>query len=409
LKIGAEATSLLGLRYCYELEAQVTMALRSFSLGRFAPALAGLYFVALCAVLLYPFDVSNSFATIENTAAGQSDGVYFGTSGMLRSPAPPVALYDRLTAGTGLSLEMWVNSASADQDGPARIISYSLDPWHRNFTLAQEGDGLIVRLRTTRTDHNGIHPELRIPDVFRAGVTQHIVMTYDFSQQRIYVDGEQKAAGAVPGGDFRNWDPTCFLVFGNEATGARAWHGTISYAAVYDKALSAESVAIHYQSDRVFQVRLDKDRPVVTFDFTRGLNELKGISASISTIVPVPLLNEPERIYTRSPQIFSFFQDADGRIRLVGDAPVWDLIRNVVLFVPLGFFLYLSFARCLRPATLVVLATVLVGAFVSATLEGLQIFLPDRTSSIFDVIMNIAGMLCGSVVPSLGHMPRLAK
>jgi hypothetical protein len=378
------------------------MTLSSFGLRRLAPILAGVYFVFLCAVLLYPFDFSRAFVTAENTADGRSDGVYFGTSGMLRSTAPPVALHDRLTAGTGLTLEIWLNAASADQDGPARIMSYSLDPWHRNFTLAQEGADLIVRLRTTKTDHNGTHPEFRIADVLRPGITQHIVLTYDFRQQRIYVNGQQRAAALVPGGDFQNWNPACFLVFGNEATGARAWHGMIAYAAIYDKALSADTVAEHHQSERASQVGLDRKRPVLAFDFTRGIKELESNAASISTIFPLPSLKKPEHIYTGSPQIFSFFQDANGRIRLVGGASVWDLIRNVVLFVPFGHFLCLSFARRLRPAALVVFATVLVGAFVSASLEGLQIFLLDRTSSIFDVIMNTAGMLCGAAVPSVG-------
>lgn len=373
------------------------MTLSNFGLARFAPAFAVIYFVVLCMVLLYPFHFSGLFATVENTAEGESDGVYFGTSGMLRSITPPTALYDRLNAGKGLTLEIWLNTAAEDQDR-ARIISYSLDPWHRNFTLAQEGNGLNIRLRTTKTDHNGIHPDLRIPAVFRPGTTQHVVMAYDFQQQRIYVDGKQRAATAVPGGDFQNWDPSCFLVFGNEATGARAWRGTISYAAIYDKPLSADSVAAHYQAGRALHAKLKGDGPLLAFDFTRGLGGLENNTASVSTVSPIPPLKKPVHIHTDSRLILSFFRGADRRIRLAGDAPTWDVIRNVILFVPFGLLLCSSLDRHFRSTALAVFTTVLVGIFVSASLEGLQILLPERTSSIFDVMANTTGMLCGAVV-----------
>ena len=118
---------------------------------RLISLLALVYFTSLCTVLLYPFEFATPPSTTTNTASIQSDGIHFGTSGQLRTVSPPVSLYDRLIAGEGLTLELWVRTASAEQGGPARILSYSLDPWHRNFTLGQEGSALVTRLRTSQT------------------------------------------------------------------------------------------------------------------------------------------------------------------------------------------------------------------------------------------------------------------
>ena len=61
-----------------------------------------------------------------------------------------------------ISLEAWVKPANMEQGGPARIATLSFDPRRRNFTLGQEGKAWIFRLRTTRTNDNGL-PGLSSP------------------------------------------------------------------------------------------------------------------------------------------------------------------------------------------------------------------------------------------------------
>ena len=51
------------------------------------------------------------------------------------------------------------------QYGPARIISLSADPGHRNFTLGQEDDNLIFRIRTPFTGNNGT-PDVIVRNIF---------------------------------------------------------------------------------------------------------------------------------------------------------------------------------------------------------------------------------------------------
>ena len=262
----------------------------------------------------------------------------------MRTRYAEFSLYDRSIAGEGLTLELWVRTASAEQGGPARIVSYSLDPWHRNFTLGQEGSALVTRLRTTQTDQNGTNPSLEIPDVFRAGTTQHIVVTYNFQRQAVYIDGKLRIAMAVPQGDFRMWDRSFFLVFGNEATGARAWQGTIAYAAIYDRALDEDTINAHFRAGSSFRSQ-PGPAALVAFDFTRGLDATDNAIATSALPHPIPPLVKPEFISTYSGVIFSFFRGADGKFRLVEETSAWDLVRNIILFVPFGLFVGASLRR----------------------------------------------------------------
>ena len=59
-----------------------------------------------------------------------------------------------------------------------------------------------------------------------------------------------------------------------------------------------------------------------------------------------------------------------------------NLISNIVLFVPLGFFYRLTLRR--RGAFLL-------GAIISFVIETVQIFIPVRTPSVVDILMNTAG------------------
>ncbi len=71
-----------------------------------------------------------------------------------------------------------------------------------------------------------------------------------------------------------------------------------------------------------------------------------------------------------------------------------DVIVNILLFVPLGLTLGAFLLKKRSPIKAAILTTVGGGLF-SAVIEGLQMFLPFRFSSIFDIASNMAGSLLG--------------
>ena len=70
-----------------------------------------------------------------------------------------------------------------------------------------------------------------------------------------------------------------------------------------------------------------------------------------------------------------------------------DIVQNVLLFVPFGYFLAV---RCdARWSKRCALAVVLVAAALSAALEALQLFVPERFPSTTDIVCNAAGAAIG--------------
>lgn len=119
----------------------------------------------------------------------RAEGVFLGPRHWLETAAPAVSLTQRMIETSQFTLGLTVATNNTIQTGPARIISLSKDPTFRNFTLGQQGSDLVFRLRTPLTGENGVKPELVVPGVFSSTTQHNLVITYDGSVLRLYVDG----------------------------------------------------------------------------------------------------------------------------------------------------------------------------------------------------------------------------
>ena len=70
------------------------------------------------------------------------------------SEKPPVRLFHAIRQSGAITVEAWIRPARTDQEGPARIVSFSKSPNQRNFTLGQEFETFDFRLRTSSTSTN---------------------------------------------------------------------------------------------------------------------------------------------------------------------------------------------------------------------------------------------------------------
>ncbi len=83
-----------------------------------------------------------------------------------------------------------------------------------------------------------------------------------------------------------------------------------------------------------------------------------------------------------------------------GFSPYWtwfDVITNVLGYIPLGFFLVLFLYPGLRGWRALLLSVVL-GAILSALLEAIQTYLPSRVPSLLDWLTNLGGTLLGALL-----------
>ena len=79
------------------------------------------------------------------------------------------------------------------------------------------------------------------------------------------------------------------------------------------------------------------------------------------------------------------------------------IIGNILLFVPFGFFLFLTFYTVERPTLQTYVITTFGGLTFSCLIEAWQYFLPNRVADINDIIWTSAGALAGAI---LAHLRR---
>lgn len=371
--------------------------LTRFSMCRFIKIT---YLVVLVVLLLWPFDFIFPFQQNNHVEwMVDSNGVAFLSRGQILSQSSPVRLHQTLIAGHGLTLEAWLSSEDKGQHGPARIVSYSLNPSLQNFMLGQEGSDLVVRLRTTQTNLKGTNPEFVVENVFLKTGFQHIVVTYNFLEQRVYVDGELRLQVAIPGGGFDNWDPSYPLVLGNEATGNREWLGKLSLLAIYDHPLNEQEVRQNYLMGRTTGLTgaFNEGRAsrgltaFYLFDEQRGtvIRDQSGGVPPLNLYIPEHVVADQNKRYLGiAPDYESFMMNASF---------LKDVVLNVLAFIPLGVIFYGFFSLPEKSPLKAVVFSLMLGLLFTVGIESLQFYMKSRFSSLIDVVSNTAGISLGIV------------
>jgi len=155
-----------------------------------------------------------------------------------------------------LTIEAAITTAGLKQVGPARIVSFSSDTSSRNFTLGQQNDKLIFRLRTPRTGNNGANPEIELCKL-EAGKPQHVIVTYLRDLLVCYLNGEQVLVTNKVQSDFSNWAPH-HLIFGDEFSGGRDWAGSLEGIAIHSRFIDLPEAEKRYE---LYTARLKTREP----------------------------------------------------------------------------------------------------------------------------------------------------
>lgn len=153
--------------------------------------------------------------------------------GSFRAPDSEERLLDACRRSNEITVEAVVTPDDLGQHGPARIVSFSRDILSRNFTLGQEGDTLVFRVRTAQTSPNADRPLVQF-GALRPDVAHHVVVSYRPGMLACYVDGQPAFISEEIQGGFETWEEQTFL-FGNEATGDRPWRGGLEGVAILSR------------------------------------------------------------------------------------------------------------------------------------------------------------------------------
>ncbi len=122
------------------------------------------------------------------------------------SPDTAAKVYERLERTGTMSLLAWFRVNDLEQLEDERIVTFSRDQFHRNFTLTQNGGSVGFRLRTPTTGLNGFRPHAQTMEILEPGRDYFVAATYDGFVSRVFVDGELMArenlaasGAAIPG------------------------------------------------------------------------------------------------------------------------------------------------------------------------------------------------------------------
>jgi len=144
-----------------------------------------------------------------------------------------------------LGIEAKITPANLRQIGPARIISFSTDPYKRNFTVGQSADKLSLRLRTPRTGENGMRPETTLCKLTGTG-PHHVIVSYSPGRLTCYLNGKRVLDTNRVRGDLSNWTPQ-HLLFGDEWKESRDWAGKLENIAIHNRIIGAAEAARRYK------------------------------------------------------------------------------------------------------------------------------------------------------------------
>lgn len=188
-------------------------------------------------------------------------GLALRDSALISSAKPAGKIISSCRASGELTVEAWIRPATASQSGPARIVTLSSDPSHRNFTLGHGGDPddmvndshrstFIGRVRTAKTNPNGV-PDLPSRNHSVAADLAHVVYTRSSDgTQRLFIDGIERAS-EKRAGDFSSWSNDYRLGLGDEFTHDRPWKGEYFLVAIFGRGLAPDEVLRNFRAGLV--------------------------------------------------------------------------------------------------------------------------------------------------------------
>ncbi|PHS15766.1 MAG: hypothetical protein COA78_04805 [Blastopirellula sp.] len=212
-------------------------------------------------------DRSNSGKPLDLTIDGDDllhppQGLIVNENSRIKSNNEAKELTEAVKKSNEITIETWIQpndlTLPTNNQPPARIVTLSKDTADRNFTLGQNKDKFVGRLRTTTNGTNGSTKELISPSNSVKKELLHVVYSRDKQGiSKLYINGQEQLCSIRVDGNFSNWDDGYRLALGNEVDAKpasakdlndRTWTGVYYLVAIYSKALTKDEVQQNFKS-----------------------------------------------------------------------------------------------------------------------------------------------------------------
>jgi hypothetical protein len=293
------------------------------------------------------------------------------------------------TSQDACAIEIYVLPFTSDDAG--NFLTFSSDDNLDAVFLRQWRESLLVYKSTPRRGRAPKLVDFEIDSVMR--VKELVLLTISSGPHgtTVYVDG--KVAKSNPRFRIHLADLYRKIVLGTSPSNFQVWHGQIRGLAIYDGEISPEQAQTQFVgwssgsfSPAAFAGSMNHALAIYDFSERSGNAVRSEIKSAPQLTIPT-YFSIPHKPLLASP-VEEFDWTSSWRT---------DVIANILGFMPFGFVLCGFFALS-RPRGQAILISTLVGALLSLTVESLQYYIPQRDSSLTDVMSNTTGTLLGALI-----------
>ncbi len=292
--------------------------------------------------------------------------------------------------GAGFGFEIWLTPAN--NPGVSDLVNFNSPNAPQKLRIFKWRESTLLLYKDLPPQHR----EIDIDHAFAPGAPLLITITGTSQGTTVYLNGAPKGHSsylALSHADFSGQ-----MVIGTSALTNTPWSGQLRGIAFYARELTPAQVFSHWHAwnSGLFPEGDAGDVPLAIYNFTGGpgavIQDQLGNGPSLyipsAYFIPhKPFLELPWRDFRNNWRGFQ------------------DIAINIAGFAVVGFFLcawlgsYLSPPASLRSQSgrrRQVLIAVILSAALSLFIEAGQFYLPARTSSLMDVMMNTVGALGGA-------------
>jgi hypothetical protein len=246
-----------------------------------------------------------------------------------------------------------------------RIFSLCNENGVSYFFVGQWGRDLIIRVFTKEGDARTKFIETGAENVFIKGIVSNIEIVSGTEGFEIIVNG--KVVIRSNRLSLVKWDGLQFAVLGNSPSGSNQWEGELLNLRFFDGIKNNRTIAWN-----------------VSFKEGKG-NVIHGNGRVEQSLRIHDKFAPIKRVFLANPW------NNGGRLRYLYK----DMAINILGFIPVGYSIYCVCKNYFRSRFFMLGATILLCFAVSILIELLQVFIPERTSSLLDALLNISGGILG--------------
>ena len=337
---------------------------------------------------LWPFNL-NPFNEVKRSEDGKSISLY--GRGILFSKTPLVIFEKNILNPDSLSIELAILPQSENIGYIACIFSLydGYDP--PPLLIGQWKTHLIIRFREVHSKSAHLHREISINNALKKGENVVISIVTSENNTSIYLNENLSKSYSNYSPLKTNMTLSGQIVVGNSPSGDAPWQGEIHSLKVHTLNIKKKHISNNYFEQK-------KGKPQTSREITSLKNKLSKPSFKSQNFV-INVNNKELSLFI--PEKFKILKKnilvppwIDSRINF---STLKDMAVNIFGFIPFGFFLTFCFKvnRGNYSNSKNYFITVLVGFLISLSIELIQVNIPERSSSLTDLLLNTLGTLFG--------------